>query len=76
MSIDKIGYRVYNVHRTMQGGYISIYWVNIQLPPRVFPGILSEYLSYNMARNMVYMGFGDFIVGVYIVYRIPPLAHA
>ena len=76
MSIDKIGYRVYNVHRTIQGGYISIYWVNIHLPPRVFPGIWSEYLSYNMARNMVYMGFADFIVGVYIVYRIPPLAHA
>ena len=76
MAIDKIGYRVYNDHRTMQGGYISIYWVNIQLPPRVFPGIWSEYFSLNMARNMVYIGFGDFIVGVYIVYRIPPMAHA
>ena len=43
--LDKIGNRVYNVIRNPQGAYISILRVNIQLPPRVFLVILSEYLT-------------------------------
>jgi hypothetical protein len=36
---------VYNVIRNPQGAYISILRVNVQLPLRVFQGILSEYLT-------------------------------
>ena len=50
----------------IQGGYISIYQVNIQLPPRVFLGILSEYLALKYGPKVVYMDFKDFLVTGYI----------
>ena len=61
---------------TPQGAYIYILRVNIQLPPRVFLGILSEYLALKYGPELVNKDFGDFLVLVYIVYRYPPVAHA
>jgi len=43
---------------------------------RVFLGILSEYIALKYGPRVVYMDFGDFLAFVYIVYRVPPLAHA
>ena len=76
MAIDKIGYRVYNVIRNPQGAYISILRVNIQLPPRVFQGILSEYLALKCSPIVVYMDFGYFLVMLYILGIHPRVALA
>jgi hypothetical protein len=72
--LDKIGKRVYNVIRNPQGAYISILRVNVQLPPRVFQGILSEYLALKCSPIVVYMGSWDFLVTGYI-YGVHPHQH-
>ena len=41
--VDKIENRVYNVHRNPRGAFTPILDLFLELPPRVFPGILSEY---------------------------------
>ena len=70
--LDKIGKRVYNVIRNPQGAYISILRVNVQLPPRVFQGILSEYLALKCSPIVVYMDFRDFLVTGYVcIYGVP-----
>ena len=51
---------------TPRGAYISILRVNVQLPPRVFQGILSEYLALKYGPQVVYMDFRDFLVTGYI----------
>ena len=61
---------------TPRGAFTPILRVNVQVPYRVFLGILSEYLALKYGSLVVNMGFGDFLASVYIVYRTPPLAHA
>ena len=56
---------------TPRGAYISILRVNVQLPPRVFQGILSEYLALKCSPIVVYMDFRDFLVTGYI-YGVHP----
>ena len=64
---------------TPRGAYISILRVNVQLPPRVFQGILSEYLALKCRPIVVYMDLGYFLVTGYILYMVggctpaPPL---
>ena len=64
---------------TPRGAYISILRVNVQLPPRVFQGILSEYLALKCSPIVVYMDLGYFLVMLYILYTVggwhpaPPL---
>ena len=53
---------------TPRGAYISILRVNVQLPPRVFQGILSEYLALKCSPIVVYMDLGYFLVMLYILY--------
>tara|TARA_Y100001951_G_C11216433_1_gene226045 strand:- start:103 stop:270 length:168 start_codon:yes stop_codon:yes gene_type:complete len=45
LALDKIEIRVYNVHRTPRGAFTPIAKIFLELPPRVFPGILSEYYA-------------------------------
>ena len=75
--LDKIGNRVYNVHRNHQGG-LYIYTIAIYTYPLgVFQGILSEYLALKCSPIVVYMDFRDFLVTGYI-YGVHPhhtLAH-
>jgi hypothetical protein len=54
--LDKIGNRVYNVHRNHQGGLYIYTKGKYTLPPRVFQGILSEYLALKYGPIVVYMG--------------------
>ena len=64
--LDKIGNRVYNVHRNHQGG-LYIYTIAIYTYPLgVFQGILSEYLALKYGPQVVYMDFRDFLVSAYI----------
>ena len=66
--VDKIGYGVYNVHRNPQGS-LYIYTIPIlELPPRVFLGILSEYCTHKYSPELVNKDFGDFLVLVHILY--------
>ena len=39
-------------------------------PPRVFQGILSEYLALKYSPIVVYMDFRDFLVMLYILYGV------
>ena len=55
---------------TPRGAYISILRVNVQLPPRVFQGILSEYLALKCSPIVVYMDLGYFLVTGYILYMV------
>ena len=72
IALDKIGNRVYNVIRNPQGAYISILRVNVQLPPRVFQGILSEYLALKCSPIVVYIDLGYFLVIGYVcIYGVP-----
>jgi hypothetical protein len=41
--VDKIEIGVYNVHRNPRGAFTPILNLFLELPPRVFLGILSEY---------------------------------
>ena len=70
--LDKIGNRVYNVHRNHQGG-LYIYTIPIYTYPLgLFQGILSEYLALKYGPIVVYMDFGYFLVTGYIY---PPRTH-
>ena len=64
--LDKIGNRVYNVHRNHQGGLYIYTEGKYTFPPRVFQGILSEYLALKCSPIVVYMDFGYFLVIPYI----------
>ena len=74
--LDKIEIWVYNVHRNPQGGLYTYPRPIFRFPPRVFLGILSEYLAQKYSPELVNKDFGDFLVTVYIVYSIPPVVHA
>jgi hypothetical protein len=74
--LDKIDNRVYNVIRNPQGSLYIYTKGKCTFPPRVFLGILSEYLALKYGPKVVYMDSGDFLVSVYIVYRTTPLPHA
>ena len=63
-------------HRNPQGGLYTYTRPIFTFPLRVFLGILSEYLALKYGSLVVNMGFGDFLASAYIVYRIPPVAHA
>ena len=57
---------------TPRGAYISILRVNVQLPPRVFQGILSEYLALKCSPIVVYIDLGYFLVTGYVcIYGVP-----
>ena len=61
---------------TPRGAFTSILYLFLELPPRVFLGILSEYCTHKYSPELVNKDFGDFLVTGYIVYRHPPVAHA
>jgi len=66
--VDKIEMWVYNVHRNPRGAFTPILNLFLELPPRVFLGILSEYLAQKYSPELVNKDFGDFLVMVYIYY--------
>ena len=51
---------------TPRGAFTPILRVNVQVPYRVFLGILSEYLALKYGPKVVYMDLGDFLVTGYI----------
>ena len=61
---------------TPRGAFTPIPKIFLELPPRVFLGILSEYQALKYGPELVNMTFGKFLVSVYIVYRYPPVVHA
>ena len=71
--VDKIEIGVYNVHRNPRGAFTPILNLFLEVPPRVFLGILSEYLALKYGPELVNKNFGDFLVTVYISIRIPRL---
>ena len=75
--VDKIEIGVYNVHRNPRGAFTPILNLFLELPPRVFLGILSEYLALKYGPKVVYTDPGDFLVIPYILYTHPvlPLAY-
>ena len=74
--LDKIEIWVYNVHRNPQGGLYTYPRPIFRFPPRVFLGILSEYLAQKYSPELVNKDFGDFLVILYISIRIPRLSLA
>ena len=68
MSIDKIGYGVYNVHRNPPGSIYIYIGGKYTYPLGVFQGILSEYLALKYGPKVVYMNPRDFLVIPYILY--------
>ena len=74
--VDKIENRVYNVHRNPRGAFTPILDLFLELPPRVFLGILSEYLAQKYSPELVNKNFGDFLVILYICIYTPPLSLA
>ena len=68
--LDKIGNRVYNVHRNPQGSLYIYTQGKYTFPPRVFQGILSEYLALKCSPIVVYMDLGYFLVTGYILYMV------
>ena len=64
--VDKIRYGVYNVHRNPQGSLYTYTEGKRTLPPRVFQGILSEYLALKYGPKVVYTNLGYFLVTGYI----------
>ena len=73
--VDKIEIGVYNVHRNPRGAFTPILDLFLEVPPRVFLGILSEYLAQKYSPELVNKYFGDFLVILYIcIYtpRLPP----
>ena len=74
--LDKIGNRVYNVHRNPQGSLYIYTEGKYTFPPRVFQGILSEYLALKCSPIVVYMDLGYFLVTRYISIRTPYLPPA
>ena len=71
--LDKIEIWVYNVHRNPRGAFTPILNLFLEVPPRVFPGILSEYLAQKYSPELVNKDFGDFLVILYISMGIPRL---
>ena len=61
---------------TPRGAFTPIPKIFLELPPRVFLGILSEYQALKYGPELVNTTFGKFLVSVYIVYRYPPVVHA
>ena len=74
--LDKIEIWVYNVHRNPRGAFTPILNLFLEVPPRVFPGILSEYLAQKYSPELVNKDFGDFLVILYISTGIPRLPPA
>ena len=74
--VDKIENRVYNVHRNPRGAFTPILDLFLEVPPRVFLGILSEYLAQKYSPELVNKDFGDFLVILYISIPIPRLSLA
>jgi len=68
--VDKIEMWVYNVHRNPRGAFTPILNLFLELPLRVFLGILSEYLTQKYSPELVNKDFGDFLVTGYIY---PPI---
>ena len=68
MSIDKIGYGVYNVHRNPPGSIYTYIGGKYTYPLRVFQGILSEYCTLKYSPIVVYRDTGYFLVMLYILY--------
>ena len=66
MSIDKIEYGVYNVHRNPPGSIYIYIEGKYTYPLGVFQGILSEYLALKYGPKVVYMNLRDFLVTGYI----------
>ena len=64
--LDKIEIGVYNVHRNPRGAFTPILDLFLEVPPRVFLGILSEYLAQKYSPELVNKDFGDFLVTVYV----------
>ena len=64
--LDKIEIWVYNVHRNPQGGLYTYPRPIFRSTPRVFLGILSEYLAQKYSPELVNKDFGDFLVTVYV----------
>ena len=58
---------------TPRGAFTSIPYLFLELPPRVFLGILSEYCTHKYSPELVNKDFGDFLVMLYISIRIPRL---
>ena len=58
---------------TPRGAFTPILDLFLEVPPRVFLGILSEYLALKYGPELVNKDFGDFLVILYISIRIPPL---
>ena len=58
---------------TPRGAFTSIPYIFLELPPRVFLGILSEYYTHKYSPELVNKDFGDFLVMLYISIRIPRL---
>ena len=50
---------------TPRGAFTPILNLFVEVPPRVFLGILSEYLSHKYGPELVNKDFGDFLVTVY-----------
>ena len=67
--LDKIGNRVYNVHRNHQGGLYAYTIPIYTFPLGVFQGILSEYLALKYSPKVVYTNLGYFLVTGYIHIR-------
>ena len=63
--VDKIEIGVYNVHRNPRGAFTPILDLFLEVPPRVFPGILSEYCTLKYGPELVNKDFGDFLVTGY-----------
>ena len=61
---------------TPRGAFTSIPYLYLELPPRVFLGILSEYYTHKYSPELVNKDFGDFLVMLYISIRIPSLSPA
>jgi len=53
---------------TPRGAFTSIPYLFLELPPRVFLGILSEYCAHKYSPELVNKDFGDFLVLVHILY--------
>ena len=51
---------------TPRGAFTSILNLFVEVPPRVFLGILSEYLSHKYGSELVNKDFGDFLVMLYV----------
>ena len=70
--LDKIEIGVYNVHRNPRGAFTPILDLFLEVPPRVFLGILSEYLAQKYSPELVIKDFGDFLVMLYVcIYTTP-----